>query len=379
MGFSTGPSNVALYAESTAGNAGHFKSGQTNRALPATSLGSSLNHANGAISIPRPLNIDGSMHVHARAVGAVKLPMLTVAGGSGGAAEITLPSLLVSGSGTNQIILRGDIALPMLIAAGTGLTGFTAQGAISIPRPLRVYGQSGFTGGAVLPSLKVAGHARVDLHITGAIVLPKLTVMALGHRSMEAAEGYIVLPKLRSSPNSYGNLLLPKILVAGNATNANPSVARAWVMNVKNRAVTEWLNYGFRNFVRFNNQYYGVGMSGNLYLIGGDLDVLAAIPWAWETGLNDFDSPALKGIDAVYVEGLMERGANLTIVTDKKQRYTYATKSVPGVADRRTYRIETGKGIRTCNIGLAMSNTLGGYVELDKLSARYYISKRNIG
>jgi hypothetical protein len=188
-----------------------------------------------------------------------------------------------------------------------------------------------------------------------------------------------VLPALRSAAGSSIHIVLPRLQVVGLASNAiAANVPQGWAMNVANGAVTRFTNYPFRTFVRFENNYYGVGMSGGLYKIGGDLDVDKPIAWDFETGLDDLDNPAQKGILGVYVDGVIEKGAELTIITDTRARYTYTMYTRSHGDDYRPYRVECGRGIRTRNVGIAMSSTVGGYVEVNQIAPKFVISKRSV-
>jgi hypothetical protein len=197
---------------------------------------------------------------------------------------------------------------------------------------------------------------------------------------MDTASAVIVLPKLTTGAQGRGSVIrLPRLVVLATATNAGADAHQTWVYNVKTNTVTQFNNYAFRAFVRWRDRYYGVGMDGGLYLLeNGDVDVASPIPWAFETGLDDMDSNAIKGISGLYVEGTIEKGATISIINDTKQRYTYSMYTPSAGSDQRAYRVITGKGIRTRNVGIAMASTVGGYVEVDQIAPKYVISKRNI-
>jgi hypothetical protein len=266
----------------------------------------------------------------------------------------------------------------MPTASGTGLTGDIMSAAIVLPR-LSGIGYGGITGAITLPKLRVSGHAFVMEHASAAILIPKLKVQGTGHRSGETAGGNIILPKLVMAQQIRGAaIVLPRLVVHALLTNGGLTTAQAWAMNVKNKAVTQFTNFPFRAFVRWRDHYYGVGMAGGLYLLEGDTDAGTPIPWEWETGLDDLGSNAQKGISGLYIEGAIEAGATVTVVNDKKQRYTYALHTSGAGSDRRTYRVITGKGIRTRNIGIGMANPNGGYMEVNLVSPKLVVSKRNV-
>jgi hypothetical protein len=81
--------------------------------------------------------------------------------------------------------------------------------------------------------------------------------------------------------------------------------------------------------------------------------------WQFETGLDDMDNPAQKGILGVYVDGVFEKGVDLTIITDTAARYKYPMHTPNKKVDHRPYRVSVGRGIRTRNIGIAIGSDVG--------------------
>jgi hypothetical protein len=148
-------------------------------------------------------------------------------------------------------------------------------------------------------------------------------------------------------------------------------------MNVSNTAMTQFTNFGYRAFARAFDQYWGVGLDGGLYLLQGNDDAGTAIDWAWETGLSDLGSRALKGILGVYIDGVVEPGCTLTVVTERG-RYVYTHKPRGVKNDHETQRVSTGRGLRSVNLGLGMASTVGAYVEIDSLTPDYVITSRNL-
>jgi hypothetical protein len=166
-------------------------------------------------------------------------------------------------------------------------------------------------------------------------------------------------------------------LLALGGITAGGAVYQSWAMNVELAALTRFDNYPFKAIVRFKQAYYGIGFGGGLFkLETGSLDNTANIPWGFETGSTDLDSPGIKGVLGVYVDGLIESAVSVGLVTDNKRTYSYL--HVPnGDMDHRPHRIPTGKGIRTRNVGVSVSGE-GGYVEIDAIQPEYVVSKRNL-
>jgi hypothetical protein len=308
--------------------------------------------------------------------GAVVLPSLSAKGYGGGNASISLLHVVASGSATVQEVARAALVLPSLQARGTALAGGMAEAALLL-RSVVASGWGGATGRASLPSVAATGHAYVEEHAFAAIQLRALSAAGTGFTWSEVARGAIVLPALVAGDNGRGVIILPHMLAGGYATNNIAASTQAWVYNVKHGAVTQFTNFPFRVFVRWRNRYYGVGLQGGLYLLGDGTDAGDPIAWNFETGLDDMDNPAQKGVMGVYIDGLIAKGAELTLVTDTRARYTYELRTPVNSEDYRPYRVSTGRGIRTRSVGIAMSSTIGGDVTINQIAPEFVISKRN--
>lgn len=363
-----------LYFDMTGGTIVHGHGG-TLIFTPLTISGSAYTHWSGAVTLPS-ITASGSASFNPTGSGAVRLPSVLAVGYCGGTGDITLPSVTAAGAISIPNIGRGAITLPSVRASGHALAGYAAHGAIRLPSVL-ASGKCGARGAVTLPSVRATGAGRTDLHASGAIRLPSVRASGTGTLFANAWRGAIILPSLRVVARLLGNIVLPSVIASGHAVNGTVATQRSWAFNIHTGTVTEFPAFFFVRFFRWNNKHYGIGQNGGLYLLAGDTDAGAPIPWAFETGLDDMDSPAMKGIKGVYISGFIEAGAELTIIDDKKQRFTYRTHA-PAAGDYRNYRVVTGKGIRTCNIGIAMASAVGGFFEIDNIAPKYDISKRNL-
>ena len=366
-----------LYFETSGGVSTHLKSGQSNQTLKFTGSAAVYAHMSVAIVLPS-LFASGSMHTNPTMAGASQLPRITAKGYGGATANISLPAIRFAGGMTIPNIGRVTATLPTVTGGGTGLTGMIASIAMVLPT-LRGNGYAGAKAVIVLPKLIPNAHAFVAEHGAVAILLPKLRMSGVGHRSVDSAYANILLPKLYSGQQVRNNvIMLPRLAVNAHFTNVAVATMQAWSTNLKNKAVTQFTNFPFRVFVRWQNKYYGVGMNGGLYLLEGETDAGAPIVWEFETGHDDLGSNAQKGVSGVYIEGIVAAGATLTLVDDHHDRYEYNTHSTSPATDQRTYRIVTGKGIRSRNFAINMKNVLGGYMEVNQIAPKFVISKRNI-
>lgn len=373
--MATTSNTTLLYFEASGGIAKWGKSGQSNQLQTFVGTGNSYSHWSGAIRLPR-VHTSGSASQNATASGAIKLPKLRASGICGALGAVTLPSVTASGTATNPDLGRGALVLPKLKVSGHALAGYLAHGNITLPR-VTATGLTGARGYITLPHVLASGTAKVETHASGAVRLPSVRAAGSGTLYSQSWRAAITLPSLRVCARAFGAILLPRITVSGSATNGSVVVRRSWAMNVQNNAVTEFPAYFFVRFMRWNNRHYGIGANGGLYLLEGDNDAGVAIPWAWETGVEDFGSPAQKGVKGLYFSGYFAPGMDVTLVTDRNERRVYSTLA-PTTPDRRVYRVVTGKGVRTSVIGVGASSTKGGYFECERVAPKYDISGRNI-
>jgi hypothetical protein len=309
-----------------------------------------------------------------------------------------LPMFTVDAHGVFENVLRVNVLLPMMWAYGTGTVG-TVFGtpdpypsehyAMALPS-LKAHGHvSGRSGGAaVLPLLVIAGRIVTDAALDGAARLPRLRVRAhlitpltidpqnpLGR----TLQGHVVLPAIQRLKHAHGAVLLPLLRVSSRTLLSTTEVAAriGYAMNIRTGGVTEFTNFPFRAMGRAFNRYWGVGMDGNLYQMGGDLDDVAPIDWEWLSGLNDFGAWGMKAAMAVYIRGVFENGAVVKFVTDDAVR-EYDHKAAGDYKNQKVHRVSLGRGVRTDSMAFGMYNPLGGYLELDKVTPEYRIIPRNL-
>jgi hypothetical protein len=120
-----------------------------------------------------------------------------------------------------------------------------------------------------------------------------------------------------------------------------------------------------------------VGLDGGLHRMGGDLDITAPISWEWRTGLSDVGSRAGKGVLALYLDGVAERGCEFMAQTDRGT-YWYTHQPHGTSNSHQTQRVMIGKALRSVNWAFGMRSTKGVYFEIDALAPEWQLSDRNL-
>lgn len=384
---------TTLYFESTASRSGgdlHGGTGQTNQTLPFTGQASQINHAVGAGIIQQQIIPGDNIAINqglAEGVGVIPpASLMTGAAYTGGQADATLDPVTGSADGLNTAPAAAAATLPGLIGAAHAFTGELASTPTDHPPTL-------------LPVTGVAYCAAVGagtlLPVTGAgIAFPDAIVAIQGDAELSPVWGVayatnpvgqiargaaILLPVTPGSGTGDAGAFLPHVFGRAYAVGGVAAVRVQWAMNIENNAVTEWSNVPFLQMGRAFNDYWAVGIDGNLYQWGGDVDPgPTPISWSFQTGLSDLGTRGVKGLLGIYLDGIFEPGIDFTLQTDRSE-YTYTFKPRGNPEDHETQRINLGRGIRTANVGFGLSSVVGGYFELDTMTPEYVVSNRNLG
>src|SRR5580765_5673827 len=348
----------------------------------------------GLVELPHPLLVDGHAIAAGMLVGDVVLPHpLTTDAAFGWQVDAVLSQLTLDAGMTVPNILRADITLPTMQAFGTGTVGTIFGTPDDSPLLLPLLGVQGKVSGEndsqiTLPVLQVDGRITTDISLAVQIQLPRLgvagSIFSIDPQNPlgRTLQGHVVLPALRMDSNALeGDLQLPALWASGYVPTLGGAAVETrigYAMNLKTGAVTEFSNFPFRAMGRAYNMYWGVGLDGNLYQMGGDKDDTAPIDWEWQSGHADFGLPGLKGVLAVYIRAVFENGATLMFHTDDDATREYDHVAAGDYRNHKVHRIPLGRGVRTDNMAFGMANPQGGYLELDKVTPEYVIIPRNL-
>ena len=136
------------------------------------------------------------------------------------------------------------------------------------------------------------------------------------------------------------------------------------VVNVKNRAVTEYTNYGFNSFCRFRGEDIGASYNG-LYGLSGDDDNGDPIAAKTKTATADVSSGGIKkrlrDIWMVARKGLM----TLKVIADETNEFTYNADVVD--SNIHEERVKVGRGIKGRSFSFELENVDGSDFNIDSV------------
>lgn len=261
----------------------------------------------GTLSIFGDATIDGVLTEQGIFLRGTLLPLTaSITGTSGGLAsfalELNLPTLaLLPASALAADLLVGTLAV-------TGLAG--TVGTLAVWSPVLVPALSGSAAGIGI------------LALTGPLARPTVTFVVGGVGTF-AGTGRIVVPSLAGLVGQVGtiseSLLVPTLIAVsygpytGTLGGYLPVVIldaalfetitaayRAWALNTRRRALTEYDNFNFNSFAQFNGKIVAAGPSGVFELSDQDDDAGTDIAADILTGAQDFGTTFNKRVPRIY-------------------------------------------------------------------------------
>ena len=310
---------------------------------------------------------------------------------AGGTAVGTLPMGSVAISGTVANIGRLAATLPMGTFTAHGFGGASGAAVTTLSqRPslrafsgavlsvtlsdgyvLRTGGTVGSTGRliATLPAFELV--AASGTNVRGGVldaVLPALIAVPSGSIDVTLAGSYTL--------EAIGTAVVA-VAYEGYAINLRPPGMGTPQEDV--HAVTYIDGFPFMQIIRFGTDYYGVAQDG-LYLLGGDTDNGAAIPWYAQTAQTDFGETALKRVSSVTVGGNVTTDIIATVTAEPPELpgtrvdYDYVTQRTSAAQNAR---VNTGKGLRSRYYSFGLSDDVGNMAVIDTLDIEVDVLKRS--
>lgn len=279
---------------------------------------------------------------------SITLPQLSVQGGSGATGSITLPLFtvlsLVGGEGD------ADITLPQFTVQG--LSGVTSEITLPIFTVVAI-GDGDIAGAITLPQLTISSTALI--HVTASLTLPQLSISATALQG-EIGNLNVALVTLSTS-----------FIVLGRAYKGSPPDCA--VMNTKNFAVSEYRDYAFNSYTRFNGANLAANQNG-IYELDetsqdeGTYDIKAHI----KSGEIDTYNGSIQRLRNAYLsyetDGDVQMVSRADEVATRKYYLTFQS-AISGIRERR---IKLERGIRNRVFDFKIENINGSSLEVDKLT-----------
>lgn len=293
--------------------------------------------------------------------GAIEFPLLELQA-SVERDEIVLPLIIVEGEIARGDVITGRVTLPLPIFAASVISDRVYSGSIILPLPVseaEVISGAAINASITLPQLRVVGDASTGSVASVVLTLPLIEMDGLAYGEY----------------NSAFDLILPAIQMQGAVGFAYSSHV-AYNLNVMNAALSEYDNYGFNSFARFNGACLAANENG-IYLLSGEDDAGQSIDSEVQFGDLDFGTSLYKRVVSAYIGYQTTGDMVLTVNTDTDQ-FKYMLPSL-GKGAFHTNKMNLAKGIRSRYWRFGISNVNGADFKLDTIEAVPVILTRRIG
>jgi hypothetical protein len=136
-------------------------------------------------------------------------------------------------------------------------------------------------------------------------------------------------------------------------------------MNTKTLAVTQYVNFNFNSYTKFNDKYIALNKTG-IYELGGDDDNGENIVASVKTGTIDTYGENINRLRDSYVTFRSDGDILLKTIGDEtnERTYTINNSTVNSIHERR---IKFQRGIRDRYFSFELSNVSGSSMDVDKL------------
>lgn len=136
------------------------------------------------------------------------------------------------------------------------------------------------------------------------------------------------------------------------------------VMNTRTNALTEYNNYPFNSFARWQGKTLAASSDGLHELDFGDLDGETEIPWLFAFGAHDFGIANHKVMEKLYASMRSNGDITLRVMVDDEEANEYVL-SYNDIETIKQRRVKLGKGARGKYWQLEMESVEGCFFEFD--------------
>lgn len=300
--------------------------------------------------------------------------------GSVNSATVTLPLLVLDAASSGYALLEIPVTLDAYAAAGN-----TADAAVQLPAAtiLAILQAANLaTGEAIFPplSLSATGLAANDSRFSDTFPLLQLVASGLAGR---VGESSLVLPALVLSAQAFStntgtvNGVLPMWELDAAAFSAIAEAYRAWALNVRSSALTEYTGVPFNSAGTFRGKVLVAGASGVHVLGENSSDNGIAIDAAAKTAIVDFDTTFAKRVPRIYVGCKAEKDMEFRTITtqDGPRAYLLPRNGNEEVQQRR---VPINRGPKSRFWQFEITNREGGDFTVVDVLVRPELIKRRV-
>lgn len=296
--------------------------------------------------------------------GFSSFPLITISAagiaGQAGSSSISVPLIALSATGVSEAIRQ----IPHITIAASAVTGTVTnqfQNTLVIPS-ITATGETLniIAGNSVLPQIILAAQGQTGTLATATITLPLISMVGAGYE-----------PQIGSA-----SVTIPLIIMQATGYTAAGVTHPTIVMQTQNLALTEYTNYPFNSFAKFNGIYLGASGTG-IFALTGATDAGTIIDAAARVGTSDFGTSHLKEVDRMYIGYRSDGEMVLRVFTDEIHVRDYLVKN-KGLSGLHVNRVQMGKGVIARYYQFEIQNRNGSDFELDVMEVKPTVLKRRV-
>lgn len=261
-------------------------------------------------------------------------------------------------------VIVGDLTLPAYTLSTTVSTPLSMSGANNLPVYVLSAGMT--STGLAQAVLLLPAHELTATGLTGEVL-----------RAANNLPVYVLVADAYAAYTLSGVNNLPIHQLTARMSQAVTAAFRAWALNLRNRALTEYTNFSFNSFASFGGKVYAAGPAGIFELGTQDADDTAAIDASLRTGKHNFGTTYAKRIPRIYLGHHAMGDLEFRTMTGEGGTRGYLLPWNE-VTDLQQRRIPVGRGPKSVYWQFEVVNRNGAQFDLDNLQAYPEGSKRRV-
>ena len=319
--------------------------------------------------------------------GALLFPHVIASGLSApGKGALVFPVIIAAGAGSTVTQHNGVVTIPALVVQGVGV--HAASGSLVLP----IFSFSatfGAPGTSKIPAVVASGTAHLAILGTSGITFGHIVARGTG-REGQVGSGTLVIPAIQFAgtthelPLGIAALSMPVFAMEGEGFNT--SVYRTVVAQIRNFAVSEYVNFNFVGFCEYpTGTFLAIDEQGNLYRLyttaGSDNGTL--IDAELQFGTTDFGADANKNCVDGFVNFRGDGDLIIKALVDEKIDPNTGGEApdiyhIIGAADGglKTYKFKMSRFRTGRNWRFSVKNVNGSDFDLNEVAVFYDILSR---
>ena len=269
----------------------------------------------------------------------------------------------------------GGPSLPALTMAGEVLIGAFANSSLSIPS-LAIEGEASKNDIAnfswTLPTLLISGQAAISEFAQANLALEFLSISGAVQIN-DVANGAITIPFFTVANQTLyhvyadGAVTLPMFTIFTGISRITDQVSM--VMNIRNRALSNYNNYNFNSFCQFNGKPLGANKTEIFDLSSGIQDDHNEMDWNFRFPFIDLEMKTKKHMRQAWISFKSNGDIIVTVILPDGTEYEYDLIGYEVTEDG--VRVKFGKGIKSKYVALDFKSKNGSTIDLDTIRIHF--------